>query len=180
MDEKRIAELLKNRDPKGLEELRLYYGPLIRYVISPIVREERDREECLADTAQKIWDRIDLFDPDKGSFKSWVTVIARNTALNTARRNKGRELEEELGENIVSPEPTPEEEVIRKENARELKAAISKLSFKDRALFYRKYYYLQPVSQIAAELSMTERAVEGKLYRLRKRLREYLGGDGNE
>ena len=35
-------------------------------------------------------------------------------------------------------------------------------------LFYRKYYYLQPTAQIAAELGMTERAVEGRLYRLKK------------
>lgn len=180
MNEERIAELLKSRDPKGLEELRLNYGPLIRYVISPIVAEECDREECLADTAEKIWDKIELFDPQKGSFKSWVTMVARNTALNTARKNKRRDLEGELTDDIVSRDLTPEEEVIRKENAEELKAALSKLSSKERALFYRKYYYLQPVSQIAAELGITERAAEGKLYRLRKRLRKYLGGAGNE
>ena len=31
----------------------------------------------------------------------------------------------------------------------------------------------------AAELGMTERAVEGRLYRLKKRLRTMLGGDGD-
>lgn len=43
--------------------------------------------------------------------------------------------------------------------------------------FYRKYYYLQSTAQIARELGMTERAVEGKLYRLKKKLRNLLGGD---
>ncbi|MFR0796033.1 MAG: sigma factor-like helix-turn-helix DNA-binding protein [Oscillospiraceae bacterium] len=46
-------------------------------------------------------------------------------------------------------------------------------------MFYRKYYYLQSTAQIAAELGMTERAVEGRLYRLKKRLRTMLGGDGD-
>ena len=57
-----------------------------------------------------------------------------------------------------------------------LAAALMQLSFQDRTLFYRKYYYLQPTAQIAAELGMTERAVEGKLYRIKKRLRDRLGG----
>ncbi len=37
---------------------------------------------------------------------------------------------------------------------------------------------MQPMSRIAAELGMTERAVEGRLYRIRRRLRDLLGGEG--
>ena len=37
----------------------------------------------------------------------------------------------------------------------------------------------EPYKAIAAELGMTERAVEGKLYRLKRRLRKMLGGDQN-
>lgn len=50
---------------------------------------------------------------------------------------------------------------------------------RDRALLYRKYYYLQSTAQIAAELGMTARAVEGRLYRLKKQLRRMLGGEGH-
>lgn len=56
-------------------------------------------------------------------------------------------------------------------------AALAQLSTAEQALFYRKYYYLQPTSQIASELGTTERAVEGRLYRLKKRLRGMLGGE---
>ena len=54
---------------------------------------------------------------------------------------------------------------------------VELLSKPDRALFYRKYYYRQPTAQIAAELGMSERAVEGRLYRLKKQLRRLLGGE---
>ena len=47
----------------------------------------------------------------------------------------------------------------------------------ERELFYRKYYYCQSTAQMAAELGLTERAVEGRLYRLRQTLRQQLGGD---
>ena len=58
--------------------------------------------------------------------------------------------------------------------------AIARNTALNRLLFYRKYYYLQPTKQIAAELGMTERAVEGRLYRLRKKLQKELGGEMNE
>ena len=57
--------------------------------------------------------------------------------------------------------------------------ALARLGQNDRALFYRKYYYLQSTAQIAAELGMTARAVEGRLYRLKKQLRRMLGGEGH-
>ena len=55
---------------------------------------------------------------------------------------------------------------------------MARLGHADKQLFYRKYYYCQSTSQIAAEMGMTERAAEGRLYRLRQRLRQELGGDG--
>ena len=58
--------------------------------------------------------------------------------------------------------------------------ALNQLSQKDRAIFYRKYYYLQSTAQIALEMSTTQRAVEGRLYRIKKRLRKELGGDEYE
>ena len=70
--------------------------------------------------------------------------------------------------------------IIQKELQSALNYALRQLSPKDRMLFYRKYYYLQSTAQIASELGMTERAVEGKLYRLKKQLRKMLGGEVHE
>jgi len=70
--------------------------------------------------------------------------------------------------------------IIKKERQSAVNYALRQLSPKDRMLFYRKYYYLQSIAQIASELGMTERAVEGKLYRLKKQLRKMLGGEVHE
>ena len=103
--------------------------------------------------------------------------MARNTALNHARKNTRHGGVEELTEHIAAPGPTPEEEVIQRERGQELLEALGRLLPEERVLFYRKYYYLQSTARIAAELGMTERAVEGKLYRLKRRLRKLLGGE---
>ena len=66
---------------------------------------------------------------------------------------------------------------VSMERAAALGKALTTLSTGDLRLFYRKYYYLQPTACLAAELGLTERAVEGRLYRIRKKLQQELGGD---
>ena len=78
---------------------------------------------------------------------------------------------------MPSPDPTPEEAVLLRERQEEVRLALERLPGGDRALFYRKYYYRQSTAQIAAELGLSPRAVEGRLYRIRQKLRQELGGD---
>ena len=166
---------IRNRSEGSLERLKLHYGPLIRYVITPILHDERDREEVFSDILVRVWDRIDHYDPRSGSWTNWLSTIARNAAIDRARRNPPPG--GELTETIPAPNSDPEQELLRKERQRELYAALSALEHSEKALFYRKYYYRQSTAQIAAEYGTTERAIEGRLYRIKRKLRKHLGGD---
>jgi RNA polymerase sigma factor (sigma-70 family) len=179
VQENTVERLLLEKNEQGMDALLLHYGPLMRYIISPILQNPQDREDCLSEVSMRVWEKIGQFDGEKGSFRAWLTAITRNTALNHARRASGSSAEE-LSESTPSPDPTPEETLLKKERQEALKTALSRLSYKDRLLFYRKYYYRQSTAQIAAELGMTERAVEGKLYRVKKQLRKSLGGEACE
>lgn len=177
MGEKEIIERIRNREEQGAEDLLLHYGPLMRYIIEPILASPQDREECLSEAAMRVWDGIGGYDPDRGSWTAWLTAVTRNTALNRLRKN--RRGTEELSEHTPATEPPPEEALLERELREELRQAIARLPEKDLRLFYRKYYYMQSTEQIAAELGLTPRAVEGRLYRIRERLRKQLGGDGH-
>lgn len=179
MQENTVERLLLEKNEQGMDALLLHYGPLMRYIIAPILQNPQDREDCLSEVSMRVWEKIGQFDGEKGSFRAWLTTITRNTALNHARRASGSSAEE-LSESTPSPELSPEETLLKKERQEALKTALNRLSYKDRLLFYRKYYYRQSTAQIAAELGMTERAVEGKLYRVKKQLRKSLGGEACE
>ena len=166
---------LLNRADGSLDQLKLHYGPLIRYVITPILSDERDREEVFSDILIRVWDRIDQFDPKNGSWTNWLSTIARNAAIDRVRRNPP--VSAELTETIPAPNSNPEQELLKKERQRELYAALSALEHSEKALFYRKYYYRQSTAQIASEYGTTERAIEGRLYRIKRKLRKRLGGD---
>ena len=173
MDDK-IIELIRSQQDEGLKLLQQQYSGLMHYIVGNILQDQNDTEECISDICMKVWHSIERYSAEKGKFSTWLTVISRNTALNYLNRKHMKH--EELKEDTADT-PSPEEDVFRREQAEELKRAISTLSFKEQHLLYRKYYYLQQTAQIAAELGMTERSVEGKLYRLRKKLQKKLGGD---
>ena len=179
MDERQIIQAIQNRDETGLEELLLHYGPLIRYVVAPIVKDPHEQEDCISEIAMRIWEKIELFNDVRGSWTAWITSVARNTAFNKVRDHRPEHMVSaglDEAQNLPSTDPGPEEQILRAEQKATLARAIEKLSTPDRVLFYRKYYYLQSTAQIASELGMTERAVEGRLYRLKQKLRKTLGG----
>lgn len=176
MQEKEIIELLLRRDEAGVDALLENYEPLMKYIISPILKNPQDKEDCISEITMRVWKKAEQFDAQKGSFTAWLTAITRNTALNYKRRVFEHSSLEDINEGLPSSDPTPEEVIIEKERQTEIEKAISSLPKKEKILFYRRYYYLQPISQIASEMGMTERAVEGKLYRLKKKLRKTLGG----
>ena len=80
---------------------------------------------------------------------------------------------------MADPVPGPEQQVLQQETVQDILAAVEQFSSTDRLLFYRKYYYMQSTAQMAAELGLSSRAVEGRLYRLRNKLKETLGGEWN-
>ncbi len=178
MDKQEIIARIRARDEHGMDALLTHYGPLMRYVITPILPSIEDREECLSEAAMRIWEKIGQYDANRGSFPAWLTAVVRNTALNHLRRTANEDTD--IPESTPALEPTPEERLLREERKSAVQHALQKLSKSDRSLFYRKYFYLQSTAQIASELGITERAVEGKLYRIKKRLRKMLGGEGYE
>ena len=119
----------------------------------------------------RVWEKIDTFDDSKASFNTWLTTITRNIAINRTRKINTQGNFQELSVDMVSEIPGPEEEVIHKEKLITLSKLLESLSEKEKILVYRKYYYMQSTEQIAAEMGFTYRAVEGKLYRIKKKLR---------
>lgn len=180
MDERKIVEMLMSKDEKGMEEFLLEYSPLMRYIIAPILPTEQDKEDCLYEAAMQVWQKIESYDPSLGSFNSWLTAVTRNYALNFRRNILNHINTNSVPSDTPSPDLNPEEMLIITEQNKALKQALKCLSEKERILLYRKYYYRQTTAQIASEMCMTVRAVEGKLYRIKKRLRKELGGEIRE
>ena len=174
--EERILQLIRAKDPQGIEECRKYFGALMRYVIEPILQDPEDCEDCIQTVLSTIWEKIGSYDQSRGSLKTWIAAVTRNAALKMVRGKHQTEPYEELPEDTPSGEPGAEELLLKKELIRELRKALESLSPLERQFIYRRYYFNQAVAQIAAEFGISEKAAEGRLYRIRNKLRDILGG----
>ena len=65
MHEQEMIELLLQKNEQGVEALLLHYGPLMRYIIAPILSNPQDQEDCLSEVTMRVWEKIRLFDRER-------------------------------------------------------------------------------------------------------------------
>ena len=176
MDDLELLAGLKRGDQDAFKALLVRYNGMMAYIVRGILADPQETEECLAQIRARLWEKWSGYREERASLATWITAICRNAAYDRLRFLQ-RQTEVPLEDWIPDPTPSPEELVLRQERRERLKKALNALRDSERKLFYRKYYYLQSTAQIAAELGLSERAVEGRLYRIRSRLQKLFGGD---
>ena len=107
MHEQDMNALLQQHDERGMDALLLHCGPLMRYIIAPIVPNALDREECLSEASLRVWNKIAQFDAARGSWSAWLTAVTRNTALNFQRSAARHGDTQTLPEDAPSPASMP-------------------------------------------------------------------------
>ena len=178
VDDQELLERLKRGDLDAFETLWARYAGMAAYIVRAILPDPHETEECLARIRVKLWEKLPGYQEEIAALSTYLTAVCRNAAYDRLRQlRRQAERSAPLTEQTPDPAPTPEEALLRQERTERLKAALNALRDFDRRLFYRKYYYLQSTAQIAAELGLSQRAVEGRLYRIRARMQKLLGGD---
>ncbi len=169
-----LLERLQRKDPDALEQLSERYRSYVCTVLSNMLQGVgawADVEELCSDVFLALWQHA----PEirTGSLKPWLGTVARNRAKSWLRSR--RELPMDLDE-IELPDDGPglEDEVMRKELAAAVRRAVDSLRPKDREIFLRYYFYLQPAETIAAELGLAPASVRSRLSRGREVLRKKL------
>lgn len=177
--DKKIVKLIVKKEEEGLKALTEKYEKLLTYIATGILGNNReDVEECVNDTYLKAWSHMQEFDFEKASLKTYMSVIVRNTAINRLRkisRTEGTAQKDELcdlAEDYADQRQDVEATMERKESMRALNEIIANMKKKDRELVLRRYYYLQSSKEIAFHMKMSVNAVDSKLSRLRKQMKQ--------
>ncbi|NNF34992.1 MAG: RNA polymerase sigma factor [Saprospiraceae bacterium] len=77
--------MIKARDEKGLATLYDKYSAALLGIIIRIIGKREVAEEILQQTFLKIWDGIDKYDASKSTLFTWMSTIARNSAIDKRR-----------------------------------------------------------------------------------------------
>jgi RNA polymerase sigma-70 factor, ECF subfamily len=104
-----------------------------------ILRNRAEAEEALQETYVKVWRRAGSFDAERASAMSWLIAIARNAAIDIARKRKGVAVDLEAAAELEDDAPSPEAEAHASGEARRLHDCLGGLEG-DQALFIRRAY----------------------------------------
>ena len=62
------------------------YKPLVVKSVSKVIKNKMDSEEVVQDALIKTLANLNKFNPEKGSFATWIATLAKNTALDFVRK----------------------------------------------------------------------------------------------
>ncbi|MBX2876660.1 MAG: sigma-70 family RNA polymerase sigma factor [Saprospiraceae bacterium] len=96
LDNSKLIRQIKSGDESALQLLYQKYAGALLHHISKIIPDPEVAEEILQDVFVKIWKKIGQYDENRSRLFTWMSQIARNTAIDTARlvsfqRNKETE-----------------------------------------------------------------------------------------
>jgi RNA polymerase sigma-70 factor, ECF subfamily len=156
--------------------------PVFRFLCRMLGNED-DANDLAQETFVRVFRaRVSFRSGEK--FSTWLYTIAANLARNQFRwraRHPNISLEKEiiesgqtLGGTLPTNDPTPNEQALVAERAAAVRAAVSKLPEDLREPIVLCEWEERTVAEAAAILETTPKAVESRLYRGRKILRERL------
>lgn len=187
---------LIERDPRALETLIRRYSREMSYFIRGVLDTAgtlQDAEECTQDLFVAVWQEIASYDPMRGSLRTWITMRAKYIALDRRRQIQRRQAvamtsleNSEFGGNREGEvfagalpgahiaENSMEGLLEQRERGEELRQALELLPERDRLLVYMRYFQLASTEEICQKTSLTRHAVDTRLWRARKALRDAL------
>jgi RNA polymerase sigma-70 factor (ECF subfamily) len=170
LTEERIKQALLDRDPAALEALKSEYGRYCASIAGGILADRGDVEEVVSDVWMQVWTSIPPNDPEH--LRLYVGRIARNLALNRLEyRNAGKRAALPMEElESVCPDRSLERQVLRDA----LEAFLRQQRPEHRQIFLRRYWYGDGIEELAARFGCSGAKVTGILFRLRRRLKDYL------
>ncbi len=182
MTDEEIIDLFFERSEQAISELAKKHGAAVAGVARSILGDEEDAKECVNDVWLGAWNSIPPHRPE--ALRAYVCRIARNLAAKRyhaglAKKRNGRfDLAlDELAE-CVPDRNGVEDAVAAKELAESIDRFLDTLSYEDRFLFMRRYWYADPLPEIAKMAGMRYGAAAVRLHRVREKLKKQLLKEG--
>jgi RNA polymerase sigma-70 factor (ECF subfamily) len=171
-DVSRLTALMAKNDEAAFREFHeLYFNRLLRYLLVLNAGREDAARDALQATLLRVVRHARRFDSEP-VFWSWLTVLARSSVVDAERkRSRYQALLERFFHNADPAPPTTDAEAENRLMSL-LEKNLDELAMEDRALIDQKYFAGESVRDIAATQGATEKAIESRLVRIRRQLRE--------
>lgn len=167
-----LVSRLQSGDKAAFALLYDQYAGALYGVVTKIVKSDEAAQDVLQDSFVKIWKHAAMYQPDKGSFFTWMLNIARNTAIDQLRKEKRAHSSEiqtlDSSVNIPAMDHTPNVQTIG------VKDLVHQLPAEQRLMVEYIYYGGYTQQEVADELGIPLGTVKTRVRTAVNALRKYF------
>lgn len=163
---------LREMDKNNFEEiLRTHNQKVFNYLLK-MLRHHEDAEDILQETFMAFYSKMDVISEE--AYLAYLYRTAHNKALNLIKKRKNQDkYSSNYAEmEFISVDETPEE--LPRTEREILPRVFSKLPEKYATILEMQFYQKMSYKEIAATLELTERAVDSKLIRAKRKLKKLI------
>ncbi len=171
-----LVRRIKNRDPTGYEYMINKYTKVIYCLAHNILsgsHNKEDIEECVADVFLDAWIKIAEFDEEKANFRTWLLILTKYKAL-TYRRKKRLNNVVNIEDIEIKDDINLEKQVFLRQDQEQVIKTINSFQKMDREIFIRRFFLGEQINDLAQAYHLTRAAVDNRLLRGRKIIKEAL------
>lgn len=151
------------------EDVYQLYGKRVYLYLLSLTGNTEEAEELLAETFYRAFLHIDSFE-GRSSIYTWLCEIGKNAWLKECKRKKRLD-EREIGEiDVGSKAPSPEMQMIKKEEHKKVLQEIFKLREPYREVFMLHVFGEMKLKEIATLYSKTEEWARVTYYRAKSKI----------
>ena len=151
-----------------------YYYRLSRYLLVVAAGNEDTAAEALESMLLRVVRYIRVF-PSEEVFWSWLTVLARSAFRDqTRKRNRYLAFLERFTRHAEIEEAGPDSREADARMQTALSSSLVALPEEERKLVEGKYFQRRSVRELADAFQTSEKAIESRLVRIRRKLKETL------
>jgi RNA polymerase sigma-70 factor (ECF subfamily) len=182
-----LAILTKTHDEPAF---RILFDKHYNWVYSKTYRmlgNHQDSEEVCLDIFVKVWQKIEKWDTDQGSFQAWLNVVAKHTIIDAIRKK------ERIRESLLSMEdeadvplseyrdskPSPDKQLESQEAQEILEQALQQVTKPNHRLAWiLRHLEGCSIAEISGVLQRKEGTVKIWIFRCTQELRQILNRKG--
>lgn len=158
--DRELVDGLKKNQRWAYESLYDNYSALLYGIIFRILKDEEKASDILQEVFLKVWKKVDDFQLEKSSLKTWLVRIARNAGIDQYRKENGKimvDVTEHTG--ISSTFQHPENELIN----RDLVKTLNSLKPERRILVDMVYLQGYTQQEVADHLAIPLGTVKSRI-----------------
>jgi len=175
-DDALLAQRIRSGDREALGELYDRYASVAMATALRVVADREQAEDLVHDTFVAVWQKIDRFDPMRGSLRAWLLTIVRNRAIDRLRGARPSIVLEDADEQSLlrtAANPTWDAAIARR-SAAELRIALDRLPPEQRQAIELAYYGGNTYREIAILTNVPLGTANGRLRLALAKLRDAL------